>query len=348
MSERTLPPWLLPLWQRVTADIGRLHHALLLAGPRGSGKRQFAEALAQRLLCNRPRADGFACGACPSCHWFADGNHPDMHRMVPESAEEDEGEADAEGKKEKKKSDQIRIEQVRDMQGLLEVGGHQGGRRVVLVDPAEAMNPPTANALLKSLEEPQTDVVFLLVCHAPGQLLPTIRSRCQSWVFPKPAADEAAKWLREAGVTDADALLGFASGLPLAAQELATGPLADARARFARDMLALSSGDPLKLAGEWESWLKSKAAVEGGVTLTLLVSWLQRWLADGARVARGQSPRFFADHGKALVQQAGAHAEGWLAAYHELTAFRKVSQHPLNQRLFLEDVLMRVRRGMAR
>ncbi|MFT4171015.1 MAG: DNA polymerase III subunit delta' [Rhodocyclaceae bacterium] len=348
MSDERLPPWLLPMWRRVTAAPERLHHALLLIGPHGSGKRRFAELLAQRLLCTSPLADGFACGQCPACRWFADGNHPDMHRMVPESAEEDDGEGESEGKKEKKKSNQIRIEQVRDMQGLLEIGGHQGGRRVVLIDPAEAMNVPTANALLKSLEEPPIDAVFLLVCHAPGQLLPTIRSRCQAWVFPKPSAAEASAWLAREGTANAEALLGFASGLPLAARELADGPLGEARARFAKDVIGLMNQDPLKLAGEWEAWLKGKAATEAGVTQALLVSWLQRWLADGVRVGQGQPARFFADYHKQLAQGATGHAAGWLAAYQELAAFRKVAQHPLNARLFLEDVLLRAKRGMAR
>lgn len=347
-----LPDWLLPLWQRASVDIARLPHALLLVGPPGSGKRMFAEQLAQRLLCQRAQR-GVACGECPACRWFADGNHPDMLRLVPASAEDaDAGDAgeDAEsvgdGKKEKKKSDQILIEQVRDMQSLLEVGGHQGGRRVVLIDPAEAMNVHTANALLKSLEEPPTDTLFLLVSHAPGRLLPTIRSRCQVWPFPRPAADDAKAWLNANGVTDADALLGFASGLPLAAKALAEGPMGEARTRFARDVAALHKSDPLRLASEWESWLKSKAALEAGLSMTHIVSWLQRWLADGVRVAGGSAPRFFSDAEPAIRQQCQSRGAACLSCYNELAAFRRVAQHPLNQRLFLEDVLLRVARSL--
>ncbi|MDB5888727.1 MAG: holB, partial [Rhodocyclales bacterium] len=268
------------------------------------------------------------------------------------SEEATDEEADTEtdsGKKEKKKSDQIRIEQMRDMQALLEIGGHQGGRRVVLIDPAEAMNPPAANALLKSLEEPPIDAVFLLVSHAPRRLLPTIHSRCQVWDFPVPEPAVATQWLKARGATDAEAALGFASGLPLAALTFVEGPLADARQRFARDMLALPKTDPLKLAGQWESWLKAKDADKTGLSMTLLVSWLQRWLSDGARLATGgdanEKARFFRDFAPQLATLSKGRGESWIACYNELLAYRRVAQHPLNARLFLEDVLLRVARG---
>lgn len=343
------PPWLLPLWRRAFTLGERLPHAILLAGAPGSGKRLFAEKLAQSLLCEAADKQGFACGECGSCKWFAAANHPDMHRMVPASEEAgDDADAEADGdsgKKEKKKSDQIRIDQMRDMQGLLEISSHQGGRRVVLIDPAEAMNPAAANALLKSLEEPPNDAVFLLVSHAPRRLLPTIRSRCQVWDFPCPDPEVATQWLKARGAANPDAVLGFASGLPLAALTFVDGPLAEARQRFARDMVALPKTDPLKLAGQWEAWLKAKDSEKTGMSMTLLVSWLQRWLSDGARVAAGGRARFFRDFSSQLGSLSHGRGESWIACYNELLAYRRVAQHPLNARLLLEDVLLRVARA---
>lgn len=346
------PPWLMPLWQRAFSQGVRLPHAILLAGAPGSGKRLFAEKLAQSLLCTARDAQGFGCGVCGSCNWFGSANHPDMHRMVPasEEADESDGEGDAdsskkEGAKERKKSDQIRIDQIRDMQALMEVSGHQGGRRVVLIDPAEAMNPAAANALLKSLEEPSIDAVFLLVSHAPRRLLPTIRSRCQVWDFPVPEMTVATQWLQARGAKSPDALLGFASGLPLAALTFVGGPLAEARQRFAKDMLALPTTDPLKLAGQWESWLKAKDADKNGLSMSLLLGWLQRWLSDGARLAAGNKARFFRDFAPQIGALSSGRGENWIACYNELLAYRRVAQHPLNARLFLEDVLLRVARG---
>ena len=349
-SVLSIPPWLLPLWQRAMDAGARLPHAILLAGAPGSGKRLFAEQLAQSLLCERRKPDGFACGECGSCNWFGAANHPDMHRMVPASEEggDDDAEVEDTGKKEKKKSESILIDQVRDMQGLLEISGHQGGRRIVLIDPAEAMNPAASNALLKSLEEPPIDAVFLLVTHAPKRLLPTIRSRCQVWDFTRPPAAEATAWLAARGAKDAESILGFTSGLPLAALEFAKGPMHDARKRFAQDMLALPKSDPLKLAAAWETWIKSKDADKLGLNMALLMGWLQRWISDGARLAAGDRARFFSDFAPQLGSVAQGRSENWLSCYNELLAYRRVAQHPLNARLFLEDVLLRVARAMTR
>ena len=85
-----LPPWLMPLWAQALSDLSRLPHAILLAAPAGSGKRLFAEKLAQTLLCGQAHGAEFACGTCPSCSWFGAFNHPDMLRLVPANAAQDE------------------------------------------------------------------------------------------------------------------------------------------------------------------------------------------------------------------------------------------------------------------
>lgn len=352
MNLEPLPAWLLPVWQDLRSRQGRLAHALLLTGPHGSGKRLFAEHFARALLCQHPDEQGFACGRCPDCTWMASGNHPDYFALVSaaDEAEADDGGEGAEstGKKEKAKSTQIVIDQVRGLQASLEVGagGHAGGWRVVIVDPAEAMNVAAANSLLKALEEPAGNTLYLMLSNAPRRLLPTIRSRCQVLPFPRPAAPLADRWMDANGIAN-KALLGFASGLPLAARELASGPLADARTKLAGDLAARPVKDPLRLAAEWESRLKAKGAAEAGLNMAVFIDWLERWLSDGVWVGMGQHARFFADFEEDLAAQARGHGDAWLAAYREVQAQRPIALHPLNLRLFLEDLFVGVFRRLA-
>jgi len=351
MSLEALPDWLMPLWQDLRGRDARLPHALLFCGPAGSGKRLFAEHLARVLLCQSPDAQGFACGRCADCTWIESGNHPDLFALVPaadEAAEEGEGEAVEPARKEKAKSTQILIDQVRSLQASLEVGagGHAGGRRVVIVDPAEAMNLAAANALLKALEEPNGSTIYLMLSNAPRRLLPTIRSRCQVLDFPRPSMAQAGAWLKLEGIAN-PALLGFASGLPLAVRGYASGPLADARKQMASDLAALGSRDPMKLAADWEARLKAKGAKEAGLDMVTFVAWLLRWLSDGARVAGGLSARFFADYEADLRRLTQGHTEAWLAAYRDMLAQRGVAAHPLNPRLYLEDLLLTVHRLLS-
>lgn len=162
-------PWQQALWSQLG---GRAQHAhaYLLYGPAGIGKRALAEHWAAQLLCQRPAAAG-ACGECKACQLLAAGTHPDYFVLEPEEAEKP-----------------IRVDQVRDLVGFVVQTAQLGGRKVVLLEPAEAMNVNAANALLKSLEEPSGDTVLLLISHQPSRLLPTIKSRCVQQACPLPGA----------------------------------------------------------------------------------------------------------------------------------------------------------------
>lgn len=239
------------------------------------------------------------------------------------------------------------VEQIRDLQAALSVTGHHGARRVVVLDPAEAMNPFTANALLKLLEEPPAGCVFLLVSSAPRRLLPTIRSRCQQWLFARPEEHALAHWKTRAD-SDVLALLALGGGMPLAAERLARAGGGALLARFVRDLAGLQASDALKLAAQWESWLKSREALAAGFGLPELCDWMQRWVSDLASVRLGGRVRFFPAQQAVLSTLASrCSVAAASACYNEMAQIRRVSRHPLSLRLVLEDLLMRYVRATA-
>jgi DNA polymerase-3 subunit delta' len=199
-------PWQMTHWQRfrdlLAAD--RLPHAILLTGSAGTGKLQFAHALAGYLLCSAP-TDGLACHQCRSCQLLQSGTHPDLQWLQPEEA----------GKR-------IKVDHVRLLVGFLTHTSQQGGKKVAIISPAESMNINAANALLKSLEEPAADTFLLLVADSPARLLPTIRSRCQLTTLPKPDSQQSMAWLAQfvVNTSQAEALLLESSGEPLTALKL--------------------------------------------------------------------------------------------------------------------------------
>src|SRR5690606_8384794 len=150
-----------------------LPHAILLVGPQGIGLQALATAMGEYLICPLP-FEGHACGQCKACRLLQAGSHPDLNAIVAEGT----------GKT-------IKIDQIRAMMEFTATTAQQGGRRVILITPAEAMNRNASNALLKGLEEPGENCIFILVSEAPAQLLPTIRSRCRRFDVPLPETEVA-------------------------------------------------------------------------------------------------------------------------------------------------------------
>lgn len=340
--------WLKPQWNQVLAGAERMPHALLLAGPSGVGKREFAEALAARMLCERARGAEAACGACASCVLITTDNHPDLLTVRPEALDDEAGEGDEaeDGEGGKAKSKLIRIAQVRAVIERLGVGSHQGGYRVVLLYPAEAMLSESANSLLKVLEEPPFNTLFLLISDRPRNLLPTIRSRTRLLPFHLPPIDQSMAWLKAQGIAQAADALALCAGAPLHARDLAASKDAQIQGQFVDDVSRLAIDAPLDVAARWAGWLQGRKKGEPGLTdLPTLVTWLQRWMADLVMQSTAGAPRVFVARQAALQALAQrSDVATVLRGYNELLKVRALAHHPLNARLFVEDMLLRYAR----
>ena len=328
-------PWHREALTKLLADRERLPHALLIQGAPGIGKVEFARALAAGVLCESPSA-ALACGQCPSCHWFSQGNHPDFREIVPEAAAEDDEEAEAEGAKaDKAKSVVIKIEQIRAVADFVALTTHRAGYRVLLLHPADALHPNAANALLKTLEEPPPHTLILLVTAYPARLLPTIRSRCRKLALGMPEARQATEWLRAESIDDPPGALAAAGGAPLLARDLAQPEEAELRRRVVAELSKPAGADALALA----------AAIDRP-RVERFVYWLQTWVGDLILVRLAGAPRHHVTSAAALAARAqGADVEALFQLDRDLAEARRLAAHPLNPRLLAEHLLMAYNRA---
>lgn len=202
-------PWQQSAWQQLLTQQrgGRLAHAYLLQARPGSGRRQFAQALASWVLCEQSESRDTACGKCPQCLLQASGPHPDLLIVTPEAD-----------------SKTIKIDYIRQMSDFIQQTAHQADAvKIVLICPAEAMGTAAANSLLKNLEEPPGRSLFLLLADTGGHLLPTLRSRCQPLMLGEANPEQALHWLvnhTSAGEGDLQQAVALAPGAPMQALRL--------------------------------------------------------------------------------------------------------------------------------
>ena len=277
----TAYPWQVSQWQQVVRSWQqqRLAHALLLAGAEGMGKAQFAEALAELVLCEQPTADNRACGQCKSCLLLKAGTHPDLTYVEPAE-----------------KGKQIAISQIRELIEFCGLTTTYGRYQVVIINPAEAMNRNSANSLLKLLEEPPDNTLLLLLSHQPMGLLATIRSRCQRIDFSHIDHAQALTWLQQqiASEYDIALLLKLNHDAPLAVKALVDNDDMQTRKALFESLTQLPTGkhDPVTVA---EQWVKQEPRQ--------IVVWMSLWTMDLIRYAMTQQSQHIMNQDSAAAIQ---------------------------------------------
>ncbi len=329
---KTLYPWQTESWRSLQGLRSRLPHALLLRGAQGIGKLDLTLNFAQSLLCEKPNADGLACQECRSCHWFELDSHPDFRLIQPDALTATEDSDEKPGGK--KPSREISVDQIRDLSNFANLSAHCGGYRIVVIHPAEAMNNNAANSLLKTLEEPTDNLLFLLVTHKPQQLLPTILSRCLSFVVHTPTREDGTAWLVQQGVKHPNEALTQTGFAPLQALNWAeSGEGAEERIILLAAIRQPAKLDALALADSLQR------SAPGHV-----IHCLQQWCHDLTSAKLTGLVRYFPAQAEEINKlAAGVTSAALMRFQKELLEARRAAFHPLNPKLFLESLLLSYR-----
>jgi DNA polymerase-3 subunit delta' len=323
-----LYPWQSETWQHLInrQKSGKLPHALLLTGQAGIGKLDLATYFAHTILCEQQSSQKQGpCGHCKGCALVTANNHPDFLNIAPE----------AEGKS-------INVDRVRNINQFLNLTRHTADLQIVIIAPADKMNKFAANSLLKTLEEPTSNTLLILITDNPGRLLPTIRSRCQTISCPSPSIESTTNWLsetlqREKLTLDSgkiEDVIRIANGSPLQALQFVQDKIVerhtqmlDQYAQIAENMI-----DPLIVALQWKEY-----------DIKQSVNWLMSWTMEMIRLKLYREMTVNNRDGvdvklQKLSQQLDLRA---LFDYiDKLTEFKRAIDSQLNQQLMLEDLLI--------
>ncbi|PKF33263.1 DNA polymerase III, delta prime subunit [Acinetobacter proteolyticus] len=238
-------PWHAQTWELLTTRFPELGHGLLFYGKKGCAKKEFAERFVAWVLCLNKQAQQ-ACGECSSCQWLKSDTHPNYVHIT---TDEDN----------KKQNAKIKIEKIRDLLPFVQQTGE--GWRVVVIEPAEALNTASANALLKTLEEPGEKVVLILLADHYLKLPATIRSRLQHFALDRLTIQDAQTFVQqqipEISNEQISLLLSLANDMPLTAIEIEKSEWLQKRALFLNDWFKLvaEKNMPLNYSNKWSKEL---------------------------------------------------------------------------------------------
>lgn len=364
MPVKKIAPWLVSIWDDL--NFSAFPSAILIYGQSGIGKFEFSIELAKALLCESSTAVK-PCNHCEACRWFDSGNHPDFIALVPEThrkllphgdfdADPDapkksklssaDSDSDAPEKKEKKS---ISIEDARSAIEGLSIGSHRGGNRIILVYPLEMLRADSANTLLKSLEEPPSNTIFILLADRLDRVLPTIRSRCRLLSAPRPDRPTGLQWLHaqlnmipalKMNNSDIESIYDEQGGAPYAVLD----SLVARHNQDDKDELTVSIQASRYLLqamsqGARINWLDTAEKIQKA-RYSILLATMQRWVSDLQSAAQAGSPRYYPKHEatiQVLAQQ--ARLPKLIRFWKSLIQARRHENHPLATRIQLEALL---------
>jgi len=332
-------PWQDKIWGELQKVFTRLPHAILFHGAQGIGKTEFVEYFAKSLLCEKPKKKGYSCNFCSSCMWFIENNHPDYRQVHPENYSIDKDPLNHNKIENKENhrgglgtlSDQIKIDQIRALSSFVNISAHRRGKKIVLLYPAEAMNISAANALLKTLEEPPADTVFLLITDSLDCLPLTISSRCYKFPMPFPSYEQAILWLRnDKEVKDAEIWLSEQGGAPLSAFKQSKN-----NSRKKINKLLQYLADPgVENALECAEYLHN-------ISIKKLADFQQRWLYDLFFFKLSGKIRYYPSYEKSFILLTNrVKVSALLLALKNSNEQRESLKYSLSARLFIEVMLL--------
>ena len=364
-QQNQIAPWLQPLWN--SFDLLSFPNAVLIHGQPGIGKFEFGVQLAKALLCeDSGEMTAKPCSHCEACHWFDTGNHPDFIALVPEThrrllphadyegddppkkgkSVRDDSDGEAPEKKEKKN---ISIEETRQAIESLSIGSHRGGNRVILIYPLEMLRPDSANTLLKSLEEPPANTIFILLSDRLDRVLPTIRSRCRLLSAPRPDRALGLEWLNSKVTALPDAKF-ISTDIETIYDEQGGAPYSVLNSLIARHnkdekdelTIALQASRLLLQSmsqGARINWLETAEKIHKA-QYSILLATMQRWVSDLQNTSQGGVPRYYPKHLSTIqILAQKANISRLLQFWRALIQSRRHENHPLATRVQLEALL---------
>ena len=251
-------PWFNQYLARL--DLELLHHAFLIGGKEGVGKKHFSLLLSQLILC-KEKNENMPCNTCQSCKLFNSSNHPDFYTIKLE-----------EGKK------KISINQIKELQTNFYESSFLNGNKIFLIEYAEFLSRDAADSLLKILEEPPKNTYFIITSDRAKQLSATIQSRCSEVFISNPSTKEIEGWLNQENTSNGDLelALNLASGRPLKIKELLDDNILDSRNGFISEISQLikQGKNIISLSEEWPKNPKA---------LILKLEWMSNLMMDAIR-----------------------------------------------------------------